>query len=644
MLSILPKNLRLSRRSRLQETAIRNLGGGLNVVDDDISMGPSYMPVLRNLRRNPNGSQQIRFGSSLLKDAASAVTGTIVDMEYFSDRIIAATTTGQVASINGAGVATAIWNSAIAAALPGTPAGWTNGVTSLDFVPFKQQLILHNGTDKPITFSSTFVATYLQDLVTGSNVNVPIGKYGCVVSNYHCVAGIAAAPTTVYVSSQSTAGTFVGDPAPNDSIAFDVGAYAPEGSSEIRGIAGYRTNLIIFFRGAALVIELGNYNDAGVHTPKFPDSLQNFGLLGHRAIATTIEQDLMFAGLAGVSSAKRSLFSGLLDGAFMSGNIEPLYRSAIESLTDTQRLLNCFIVRDDASHDTLLFVPPDKVFVRSAQAKLRYESWSYYTGMDWTCGCTSFLGRVFFAQGSKIYQAGNQTYANENYFADKMNDYSAVWTPSTLFVVGTVVLDPGASATDINKSWVANVTHTSGTGTFQTDRDASPDNWRRFAGKPISFELETPWIIGAEPMKTKLLRYVNAATKGSGGFTLEAYVDNLYKDEAGNVLHGPALSIDFVGNDVRGFGYDEGIASARSTEYELRSDGSYILRPDGSRVIRVADEGEGPFGSGRRSFDPRLYGFPLKYKMIKFRLTGSVRRLIQFININFAFARGNFRR
>lgn len=644
MLNVLPKTLRLRSRSRLQQTAIHNFGGGLNTVDDDISLGPSFMPVLRNFRRNPNGSQQVRFGQSFFQDVSSVVGGTIVDMEYFNDRIIAGMTTGEIASVTGGRVASAIWNSAIAATLPGTPLGWANGVTSLDFVPFKQQLIIHNGVDKPITFNTAFAATYLQDLVTGSNVNVPIGKYGCVVANYHCIAGIAAAPTTVYVSSQSTAGTFVGDPAPNDSIAFDVGAYAPEGSSEIRGIAGYRTNLIVFFRGAALVIELGNYNDVGVHTPKFPDSLQNFGLLGHRAIATTIEQDLMFAGLAGVSSAKRSLFSGLLDGAFMSGNIEPTYRAAVAGLTDAQRLSNCFFVRDDASHDTLLFVPPDKVFVRSAQAKLRYESWSLYTEMDWTCGCTSFLGRVFFAKGSRIYQSGNQTYTGENYFADKMNDYSRVWTPLTAFAEGEIVLDPDAPTADTNKTWIVAVSHTSDAGTFQANRDAHPTYWRKNTGNSIFFELETPWILGAEPMKTKLLRYLNAATKGSGGFTIEAYVDNLYKDEDGVILHDPAISMDFVGNDVRGFGYDDSVVDAQFGDFSLRTDGDFILRPDGSRIIRIENNSEGIFGGGRRSFDPRLYGFPLKYKMIKFRITGRTRRFLQIVNLNFAFARGNFRR
>jgi hypothetical protein len=642
MLNILPKNLRLARRSRLQTTALRDFGGGWNTVDDDISMGPSYMPVLRNLRRNPNGSQQVRFGNSLFKDVSSVVDGTIVDMEYFADRIIAVMSTGEIASVDGAGTATAIWNTAIAAALPGAPLGWTSGVTSVDFVPFRQQLIIHNGVDKPVTINNVFTVTYLQDLATGSNTNTPIGKYGCVVSNFHCVAGVTGAETSVYVSSQSTAGTFVGDAAPNDGIVIDVGAYAPEGSSEIRGIAGYRANLVVFFRGAALIIELGNY-EGTVHTPQFPDSLSKFGLLGHRGI-TIVEQDLAFAGLSGISSAKRSLFSGLLEGAFMTGPIEPAYRAAIEDLSDEQRLLNCFMIYDEAAHDMLFFVPPDNVFVRSAQSKLRYESWSYYSDMDWTCGCRSFLGRIYLAKGSRIYQMGNSTFPYENYFADKMNDYIAVWAPSTLFGVGTVVLDPEAPASDVNKSWVVNVTHTSGTGTFAADRDANPTYWRKHVGRTISFEMELPWIQGSEPMKTKLLRFLNVATKGTGGFTVEVYVDNLYKDEAGNVLHDPAVTMDFVGNDTRGFGYDEGFPSAVSTEYSLRPDGSFILRPDGSRIIRLSDEGEGPFGGGRRSLDPRLYGFPVKCKMLKFRIHGRTRRFLQFININFAFSRGNFRR
>ncbi len=643
MVALFPKTLRLARRSRLTTTTLRDFGGGWNTVDDDISMSPKYFPVLTNFRRNPNGTQQLRFGYSLFCKLAGVVAGNLVDTEYFNDRIIAVMTTGEIAAVDGNGTATAIWNSAIAAALVGAPAGWTNGVTSVDFVQFKQQLIIHNGTDKPITIDADFVTTYLQDLGTGSNVNVPIGKYGCVVSNFHCVAGVDADPTSVYISSQSTAGTFPGDPPPNDAITIDVGAYSPEGSSEIRGIAGFRTNLIVFFRGASLVVELGNYNEAGVHQPKFPDTLAKYGLLGHRAIVV-IEQDLIFAGLSGVSSAKRSLFSGLLDSTYLSGQIEPDYRSAVENLTQSELLKNCFILYDEISHDMQLFMPGDIAFVRSAQAKLGYDSWSRYNAVSWTCGCTSFLGRVFVGSGNQIFQQGNDVFPNENYFADNMNVYSEEWAPLANFNQETVVLDPDAPATQLNRCYVCIVTHTSGAGNFAQDRAANPTYWRITSGTPIEFEMEFPWIEGREAMKSKLLRFTSMATKGVAAFTLEAYVDNLYKDVDGNVMHDAALTMDFVGNDARGFGFDEGFDSARSTEYVLREDGSYLLREDGSRIIRVADDGEGPFGGGRRSKDPRLYGFPAKFKMVKFRVTGHARRFLQIINLSFAFSRGNFRR
>jgi hypothetical protein len=87
--------------------------------------------------------------------------------------------------------------------LPFAPHGWSNGLDTADFVPYKNELIIHNGIDKPITINRDLEVKYLQDLASGSNVNVPIGRYGCVVSNYHCVAGIL--PTTAPNWLNSTA-------------------------------------------------------------------------------------------------------------------------------------------------------------------------------------------------------------------------------------------------------------------------------------------------------------------------------------------------------------------------------------------------------------------------------------------------------
>lgn len=643
MTTLFPANMKLAKKSRLQETVLRDLGGGWNAVDDDISMRPNYFKELKNFHRNPNGSQRLRYGYNRFSDVASIVGGNIVDMDYFVNSLITPTTAGDIAAVDGLGNATAIWSNAIAALLPGTPLGWSSGLDTIDFVQFKRELIIHNGVDKPVTVSSGLAVTYLADAGTGSNVNVPIGKYGCVVSDYHCVAGIPSAPTTIYVSSKGTSGTFPGDPAPNDSITIDVGAYAPEGASEIRGIAGFRTNLVVFFRGTSLVVGLGNYNAVGVHVPTFPDTLPQYGLLGHRC-AALVDQDLLFAGLNGISSAKRNLFSGLLDSVQMTGLIEPEYRTTLSTLSDEETLKGCFMLFDPMAHDMQLHTPKGRVFVRSSQQKLDYESWSEYTNVIYTSGCVSFLGRVFVSKGTKIFQQGNSSYAGENYTADNMNDYASVWVVLTAFTAGQIVRDLITPDSNVHYCYVCRVSHTSGAGTFAADRLAHPTYWRLYVGKKIPFVMEFPWIEGRNPMMTKVLRFLNMATKGTGEFNIDVYVDNLYKDVDGHVIHEPALTASFVGNDARGFGYDEGFPTAEATSFSLRTDSSFILRPDGTKIIRSEDDGEGPFGGGRRSKDPRLYGMPVKFKMIKFKISGTTRKYLEFINLVFLYAKGGFTR
>src|SRR5262245_30679292 len=206
-------------------------------------MDPRFLTNAKNVVRTPSGAGTVRYGSKWYVDVAGTGTGTILDMTYFNGRLICVMTTGQIVSVDHpTPTKTLIWSVAIANALPGNPAGWSTSLTQVSFVPFRDKLIIHNGTDKPIIISPTFVVTYLQDLASGSNINTPIGKYGCTVSNYHVVAGVSASSTQIYVSHTGTAGTFPGDAAPNDAISIDVGAYAPEGAISIRGVAGFRSN------------------------------------------------------------------------------------------------------------------------------------------------------------------------------------------------------------------------------------------------------------------------------------------------------------------------------------------------------------------------------------------------------------------
>jgi len=605
--TLLPKNLRAVKKIPLVPLTIRGFKGGLNSVDSDIEMAGQFCPVLDNWRRSPSGTQILRFGSNWFTDINSVSNSPIVDEVFFSNSIISVQENGQVVATDVDGIDTIIWSDAIAAALLGSPDGWSIGLDSIDFVPFKNKLVIHNGVDKPIIFDSNLVGKYLQDEATGSNTNVPIGKYGCVVSNYHCVAGIPAAPTTVYITAQGTVGTFPGDPPPNDAISLDVGAYAPEGAPEIRGIAGFRSFLIVFFEKQALLIQLGVYDTDTPpnHTPAFNDTMPAFGLLGHRCILQ-VEKDLIFASQSGVCSASRNLFSGLVDSSALSSYVEPEYRRDVGALTDEQLLKSCFMLYDEMAHETTLHLPGGNGFLYCANDQLKYKSWATFSGESYRSGCVSSKGRMFLSFGSRIFQAGNRIFIGESYHADRLNDRDANWNTGTPYVVGNIARD-----VDIDKSFICIGNHTSGGTTFGADRtaQATEPKWEEYLGEPIDFELEMPWLDGKDPMQVKHIRFVSIATKGTAEFTLSVWVDNLFKDADGVLQYAPALSMLFIGNDAPGFGFDAG-----------------------------------PYGGGRRSNDPRLYKFPVRFKAIKPKISGSTRFPLEVSGLTFLFARGKYGR
>jgi hypothetical protein len=630
MTSLFPKQMKRTPASKLETVTLHGFSGGWNAVHDDLSMAPRFLVTAKNVRRTASGASKIRFGSKWFADGSDVATGTyIVDCEYFNTRIVSVTNTGQIFTTNEDGEKVLIWSDAIAALLPGTPDGWNNTFTTIDFVPFRNKLIIHNGIDKPLIVANDFTVTYLQDEATGSNVNTPIGKYGCVVSNFHCIAGISGSPTVIYIGSKGTSGTFPGDTAPNDSISIDVGAYAPSGSAEIRGIAGFRTNLIVFFQSQALVITLGGYVD-DVHTPVFPDTMPKFGLLGHRCIVE-LANDLQFADLHGVASAKRNLFSNVLDSKHLSEYIQPAYRRDISTLTDTQQRENCFSLYDSLAHTTNIFTSDGRVFVYSHDDDLNYRGWSEYEDMDWRCGCSSFLGRSFVASGMKLFQLGNDVFTDEDYSADRVNDHDADWANDTLYVSGALVYD---TTTEI--TYQALVGHRSALTptTFAEAREADPTYWEVYTGESIAWEMELPWFEGRDRMKTKHLRFMSIATKGTARFTVEIYVDNVFDidyettaqlvdsddaliiDNDDAVLLDsviatvdPALSIEFIGNDAQGFGYDAG-----------------------------------PFGGGRRSNDPRLYKTPCKFKSMKIKIKGDDIEPLTIATASFLYSRGRYKR
>ncbi len=587
--------------SKLETTTLRGFAGGWNAVDDEYSMSPKYCKALVNFNRNPSGGQTLRWGTGWFADIKATRNSPIVDLTYFNGRLVLVTESGNILTITDAGAVAEIWNTAIAAALVGAPSAWAAGVTQVSFVPFKNKLIIHNGVDKPVSISSAFAVTYLQDGGTGSNVNVPIGKYGCIAANYHCISGFAASPTEIIISSAGTDGTFPGDPDPNDSISIDVGAYAPEGAASIRGIAGYRTNLIVFLQGITIQVTLGEYNDTGDHTPKFPDTFPKFGLIGNRTV-TVVENDLIFGGLGGLSSARRNVYTQALDSSYISNIIEPEYRSYVAELTDDEQLVDAYSVYDPLQRNLILMLKDGDALVYTSNEKLNYKGWSRFQGLDYRCGCTSFLGRVFFCDGTRVFQMGNKTFG-ESYTADRVNDRDETWAQNTAYTAGQIIWD---SVTE--ESYTVSVSHTSpATGTFLEERTADGALYTLYEGEPIEFELEMPWFSGRDPMKTKQMRFISVTTNGTAEFTVACFVDNLYKDYENNIIYDPAASLIFTGNDTPGYGI-------------------------------FTDQ----FGGGRRSGTPLLYKFPVKFKAAKFKVSGSTTHPLTITMFSFVFSRGKY--
>lgn len=603
------------RPVQLKPAMLRDFSGGWNAVDTDDLLATKFSITAQNMLIGTDGSVGVRPGTEFFANVAGVVTGSILNMIYFADHIIVVTTSGQIAAVDDAGVATAIWNTAIAAALVGAPPAW--GITTyVSFVPFKRELIIHNGVNSPITISLSLAVTYLQDLASGSNINVPIGFYGCTVSNYHVVAGITKAPassgvdavglpqpTVIYITSIGTGGTFPGDPAPNDALAIDIGAYASLGAVEIRGVAGYRNQLMVFFRESTLVITLGNYQ-SGVHVPLYNDTLTKFGLLNQRCILY-LDNDILFGAIHGLASAKRNIFAGLIESKTLSEIIKPAYNEASRTLTDTQEKLNAFTVRDTAGN-TIYHFMGSACIAYTFNETLRVRGWAGVSGWNWTSGCESKQGRVFFSLNSKIYRLGNTTFPGEEQHADFMNERDSVWSLGLAVTAGQEVFDP---ATDTTWTALVNLT-TPGSGTMKQFIDAAPDNWDQYLGVPIDIDWELPWTDLRDPERVKTIRTLKIATKGAARFTFSLYVDGLYKDELGNVIHDPALSIELVGSEQQGFG------------------GS----PDQY------------YGGGRMSQDPRLYKFPVRFKRMKCRITGSLTKKLSISWIAFMHHRGGLHR
>lgn len=586
-----------------KDATLRDFGNGLNLVDSDTALQTNWSKVLKNMHRDVDGGMSLRWGTKFKFDVSDVVSGDIIEIVDFSGELVCFMDSGEIAAVNLTTGAVAIWNDAIANALVGAPDGWGSGITQIDFTDFKNQLIVCNGLDKPIIIDNDLSVDYLQDIPTGSNVYTPIGKYCTTVGDYVVIAGIDSAKDEIYVSAKGASGTWPGDADPNDAVSFNVATYAPQVNSNIRGLSSFRNFLLVHFAGLTVPIQLGTYDTDGNHTPIVSDVIPDYGIMSHR-MSVVLAQEIVFADERGVYSAKRNLFGQALEGAHLSQKITPGYATlpvvATEDGFDTQ--LTTYSVYNRLEGRIMFFIKTDagtKGFIFSFVEGLKKPAWSVVEGMNFSCGCHAATNRVYFAEGTKIFQYGNGVFEDENYTADLIDDNGGAWVTATGYVVGDRRSFGGTTYSCLTA-------HTSSTS-FSADLAAGL--WEEYFGTEIAFDWELPWSDANARATKKKLTTVHFDTEGTATFSFQAFVDKLYRNKLTQALT-PALDMNFVGGDSDGYG----------------------------------GSGSQPYGGGRRTADERMWGYPVEFKLLKLRLHGSTRYRLKVETITLLFIKGKLHR
>ena len=555
-------NRTIGATERLQISTVRSYEGGLNVADTDLNMSPKYAKVLDNIERGVDGTLSVRPGTTLLA-RVGASTSQIVNCYYFSGYVITVQEDGSFHRVDGTGTVTNM------GMVVGGGNPFTGSTEFVSFTIFSSDLIVCNGKDKPIlvegnTTSANYLKPdFLQDLASGSNVNTPIGKYVVTHGQYCIIAGISAAPSTIYISAKDTSGTWPNDGPPNDAVAIDLGPRVSVGSSTITGLVAYRDKLVVTFERGVLPMNLGVYTTGTtpVHAPTDDGFIEEFGCLAHRSLIS-VGDDTWYNDNIGVNSINRIALFYTLRPVRISQLIDPLTTAAIQPLSSAQIQQYVFAVYDMQHFRYMLFVPTfdgsgnviETVgFSYTNIPKLGVSAWARLRGWKWRCGCRTALQNIIFCESNKVYYYDFAASDNVDYKGD--SDY------------GTT------------------------------------------AGVPITFEWELPWADFKNRMEVKKTRYLGLDTKGTAQFTVEAFVDNIMTYQGNDA---PLLTMQFVGGDGQGYG------------------GQLY--------------GNSPYGGGRRTSEERLYAFPMLFKLMKLRFSGTDTGKLKFVSISIAYQRGSIRR
>lgn len=593
------------RQQLLDESTSRQFNGGLDVADSELNLSSKFARELTNMLPGIDGSLQVRQGTRLFADIASVSNYNITNEQYFASNIIVINENAELFAVDGAGNVTVIWNTAIAVA-----AGTSKWVPSsyVVFDEFKGDLIVSDGVNKPLTISTLLAVTYLADLATGSNINVPVSAITAKF-NKHFVYAVGS---ILNISERDAAGTWTGDPGTVFTTTFDVGAFVTSGEKDIIGMLPYKGFLMCFFKECIVPVQFTEIQaDTAAATPASlqvnvdPSSIiANYGTTSPRTLQDIGDMALAM-DIVGVSNVQLTNFTKILSPDRPSRLIDKLIQFAVGQL-DVQTLHdNVFSVYDRRLAMYMLFIPNDdwtlSRYMRGFGYRyidgLKINAWSTFAGWRWNCGTRSSEGRIFFTRrdDTKLFVMGDETV--DPIYADYVGEQET-------FSDGTV--------------------YTDGTGNGPIASLAT-------SGVPIKFAWELPKTDLKHRGLTKTLRYITIDAEGDQQFTVYAFVDNVYAMKDG----GETFSDDTLFTDDTGFD--------RSTPVRLPALTSVRIAADADGWGLQA-YGNSPYGGGNNTGVEKETLMPTKFKTLKLRFEGETMGPLRFVALTLWTQSGTIRR
>ena len=575
----------------------------------------------------------------------------IVNHTYFQDSIIVVMSNGIIIRVKGDGELEVIWDALIAQGLNGSPDPW--GPTDFaSFAVFNGDLIVCNGTDKPliINFENTPPVQYLADPSTGANVNVPIARYVIAMNKYVIMAGDPLYPDRVWISGQNTAGVWFGD-ADTDATFVDLGKVGVQGEQIITGINRYRGQLVVAFYSASVLGQLGIYDNSTppVHTPDFNDVIEGFGSHSHRSMVN-LGNDLFMLDGQGIISIARSLYSGATEPKRVSELIDPAINANVNRLREIDTLNGAHAVYNSNDKQYMCFIPnyaevaypmmndpfevlqfdPTSLFVRIQDHSLLkgdrilLEGVKDFNTVDADASLNGLLHTVQRVIDDDIFMiTPSQVPINTDPNASEIvgGDNTCEWTPQWTETIGYIYtfvneLKIRAWARYRNWRWRSSCRTELGNVVFADDLKLyvyGNQNFRVYSDfvntenvTAIEYQWELPWADFDQRANEKHTRYIQLDTAGTSKFTLQMFVDQIYKIQG---LLTPNVALEFTAGDQGGYG-----------------------------------GGSQSYGAGRNTSDQRLYDWPSRGKLFKLRFQGETTEPLRVIAVTILYQNGSIRR